>query len=103
MPACKYCGKRIYFDSAFKSESGKFIPIDDETDEPHNCPNNPYNAGGGSGSGRSADTIDLLGIGYAIEKVEEHIAKINKNLLQLVLEVQKIGMKLEGQKTLDEN
>ncbi|MDH3488997.1 MAG: DEAD/DEAH box helicase [Nitrosopumilus sp.] len=33
----KGCGAQIYWDDAFKSESGKFIPIDARTDEPHRC------------------------------------------------------------------
>ncbi|MDH5659015.1 MAG: hypothetical protein OEY17_06710 [Nitrosopumilus sp.] len=33
----KGCGSQIYWDDAFKSESGKFIPIDARTDEPHRC------------------------------------------------------------------
>ena len=33
----KGCGAQIYWDESFKSESGKFIPIDTRTDEPHRC------------------------------------------------------------------
>ena len=33
----KCCGAEIYWDEEFKSDSGKFIPIDARTDEPHNC------------------------------------------------------------------
>jgi DEAD/DEAH box helicase domain-containing protein len=33
----KGCGAEIYWDEAFKSDSGKFIPIDARTDEPHRC------------------------------------------------------------------
>ena len=33
----KGCGADIYWDEVFKSESGKFIPMDALTDEPHNC------------------------------------------------------------------
>jgi DEAD/DEAH box helicase domain-containing protein len=33
----KGCGAEIYWDEEFKSDSGKFIPIDSRTDEPHNC------------------------------------------------------------------
>ncbi|AJW70217.1 DEAD/DEAH box helicase [Nitrosopumilus adriaticus] len=33
----KGCGAQIYWDDEFKSDSGKFIPIDSRTDEPHNC------------------------------------------------------------------
>jgi DEAD/DEAH box helicase domain-containing protein len=33
----KGCGSEIYWDEEFKSDSGKFIPLDARTDEPHNC------------------------------------------------------------------
>ena len=33
----KGCGSEIYWDEEFKSDSGKFIPIDARTDEPHRC------------------------------------------------------------------
>ena len=36
-PCSKGCGAEIYWDEEFKSDSGKFIPIDSRTDEPHRC------------------------------------------------------------------
>ncbi len=36
-PCFKGCGAEIYWDDSFKSDSGKFIPIDSRTDEPHRC------------------------------------------------------------------
>ena len=33
----KGCGGKIYFDEDFKTEEGKFIPIDRKTGRPHNC------------------------------------------------------------------
>ena len=36
-PCSKGCGAEIYWDEKFKSDSGKFIPIDSRTDEPHQC------------------------------------------------------------------
>ncbi len=36
-PCSKGCGAEIYWDEEFKSDSGKFIPIDTRTDEPHRC------------------------------------------------------------------
>ena len=33
----KGCGSEIYWDEEFKSDSGKFIPLDARTDEPHSC------------------------------------------------------------------
>lgn len=36
-PCSKGCGAEIYWDDEFKSDSGKFIPLDSRTDEPHRC------------------------------------------------------------------
>ena len=36
-PCYKGCGGKIYFDEDYKSESGKFIPLDIQTQEPHQC------------------------------------------------------------------
>ena len=33
----KGCGAEIYWDAAFKTDNGKFIPIDAETEMPHTC------------------------------------------------------------------
>ena len=33
----KGCGKEIYFDANNKSQSGKWIPIDKQTELPHQC------------------------------------------------------------------
>ena len=33
----KGCGAQIYFDEDYKSENGKFIPLDADTREPHRC------------------------------------------------------------------
>ncbi|MCE2614306.1 MAG: DEAD/DEAH box helicase [Nitrosopumilus sp. (ex Thoosa mismalolli)] len=36
-PCSRGCGVEIYWDESFKSDSGKFIPIDSRIDEPHQC------------------------------------------------------------------
>ncbi|HJT49672.1 MAG TPA: hypothetical protein VJ729_15930 [Nitrososphaeraceae archaeon] len=33
----KGCGKDIYFDANSKSQSGKYIPLDKDTGQPHQC------------------------------------------------------------------
>ena len=44
MTECQYgCGKELTWDKSRKSDSGKMIPIEKVTNEPHNCPNSPYN------------------------------------------------------------
>lgn len=40
---CIYgCGKLITFDPKFKTDTGKSIPLDIKTRQPHNCTKNPY-------------------------------------------------------------
>jgi hypothetical protein len=34
---CRNCGKPIYFDADQKSKNDKFIPLDKETGQPHEC------------------------------------------------------------------
>ncbi|MDH3656600.1 MAG: DEAD/DEAH box helicase [Nitrosopumilus sp.] len=43
-PCSKGCGYEIYWDEEFKSDSGKFIPIDTRTAESHQC-NGPAESG----------------------------------------------------------
>ncbi|MGH9877426.1 MAG: hypothetical protein ACRD5H_07290 [Nitrososphaerales archaeon] len=38
---CKFCGDDIYFDDDHISDSGKKIPLDHVTGEPHDCPEKP--------------------------------------------------------------
>jgi hypothetical protein len=41
---CKYCNKtELVFDNAFKSKTGKLIPLDKTSGLPHSCSDNPYN------------------------------------------------------------
>ena len=51
MTVCQYgCGTELKWDKQRKSESGKMIPIEVSTNEPHNCPKSPYNTGKQGGS-----------------------------------------------------
>ena len=44
MTECQYgCGKELTWDKSRRSDSGKQIPLEKATNEPHNCPNSPYN------------------------------------------------------------
>jgi hypothetical protein len=78
VPKCRNprCEEMIHFDPAFKSDSGKFIPLG-EDDEPHNCPHNPY-------------SIDLIVLTEGIQKMESKIDTLNKNILKLILAVQTV-------------
>jgi len=39
---CFRCGEEIYFDPNKKSQKGKPIPLDLDTEQPHNCPKSNY-------------------------------------------------------------
>jgi hypothetical protein len=40
---CKYCNKvELTFDPNFKSKSGKMIPLDKMSGQPHQCSGNPF-------------------------------------------------------------
>ena len=58
MTECQYgCGKELIWDKSRRSDSGKMIPIEKATNEPHNCPNSPYAKKMAAGnSGDSADS-----------------------------------------------
>ena len=101
MPLCKRCGVGIYWDPARKTESGKWVPIDEETDEPHDCPESDWKSGGsGNGSGRGIDGVDAMAIQDSIIKMEDKIAGVNKNVLKLILVIQTVQNRIEGQMPL---
>jgi len=39
---CFRCGEDIFFDDDKKSQKGKLIPLDLDTEQPHNCPKSNY-------------------------------------------------------------
>lgn len=50
----KGCGTLIYFDEQHKSEKGRWVPLEADTNKPHECPNSDYNSGGGGGGQQSS-------------------------------------------------
>ena len=74
MPKCKRCGASIYWDSSRRTENGKWIPIDEETGEPHDCPESDYNSGGSGNRGRGE--VDVM----EITDLKNEVAKNNKNV-----------------------
>ena len=57
MTQCQYgCGKELTWDRNRKSDTGKMIPIEKATNEPHNCPKSPYNMKKAGGDGGQATT-----------------------------------------------
>ena len=60
MTQCQYgCGKELTWDKSRKSESGKMIPIEKATNEPHNCPKSPYNQKQSQDSGTTQQTQQI--------------------------------------------
>ena len=60
MTQCQYgCGKELTWDKSRKSESGKMIPIEKATNEPHNCPKSPYNQKQNQDSGTTQQTQQI--------------------------------------------
>jgi hypothetical protein len=50
------CGTELKWDKSRTSDSGKMIPIEVSTNEPHNCPKSPYNQKQNQSSGGSQQT-----------------------------------------------
>ena len=63
-PCAKGCGAEIYWDPMVKSESGKFIPIDAETNEPHSC----------SGAAQPEPAAEEGGVGERDEERKDRVA-----------------------------
>ena len=49
---CRYCSEELYFE---KNDNGKYVPYEQDTREPHSCPNriSSYGSGGGYSGGGS--------------------------------------------------
>jgi hypothetical protein len=94
MPICKHCGIPIHWDPGRKSDTGKYIPIENETDHPHDCPKSGYNSGGSRNRGTATEDVTAMG------NLENEVAKINKNVLKLIVEVQTLQKRIEGQMPL---
>jgi len=83
----KGCGAEIYWDEEFKSDSGKFIPIDARTDEPHSC-NGPE-----SSAGYFPDEIKNIGNKVTSKKITTELKiAIPENILFDVNKIPKLEM-----------
>ena len=81
----KGCGAEIYWDEEFKSDSGKFIPLDARTDEPHSC-NGPE-----SSAGYFPDEIKNIGKTVTPKKIITEIKiSIPENILFDVNKIPKL-------------
>ncbi len=102
MPSCNRCGVPIYWDPGRRTESGKWVPIDEETDEPHNCPQSDWKSGSGGGRG-GIDSVDAMTIQNSINNMEDKITEMNKTMLKLLLAIQTVQSRIEGQMPLFPN
>jgi len=81
----KGCGSEIYWDEEFKSDSGKFIPLDARTDEPHSC-NGPE-----SSAGYFPDEIKNIGKTITPKKITTELKiSIPENILFDVNKIPKL-------------
>lgn len=104
MPPCNKCGKPIIWNRDHYEEVGKWVPFDEETDEPHDCPENNWDSGSGSGGrGREIDGVDTIAMNNAITNLEDKMDILNKNMLKLVSAIQTVQIRIEGQMPLFPN
>ena len=52
------CGTELKWDKSRTSDSGKMIPIEVSTNEPHNCPKSAYNQKQNQSGGSQQTTMD---------------------------------------------
>jgi hypothetical protein len=101
MPNCKKCGQTIVWNHQDHEETGKWRPFDEETDEPHNCPNNDWGQGsGGSSGGGGIDAVTAISIEASLVKLEDKMDNLSKNMLKIISEIQTLQMRIEGQMPL---
>jgi hypothetical protein len=82
---CYRCGQDIYFDEGHVSDSGKKIPIDSETDEPHHCPKRQQ----------------FKGQKQSFKQDQDAAWKLSQTaILKRLDDIEERLMKLEGQTTL---
>jgi hypothetical protein len=86
MPACKKCGEPIVWNHQDHEETGKWRPFDEETDQPHDCPNNDWEQGsGGSRGGDGSNT-----------RLENKMEEVRKTMLQILSAIQTLQIRVEG-------
>ena len=83
MPCRNGCGKNIYFDQAKKSATGKPIPLEADTGQPHNCPKSAYNLNKNAGQSK----IGNESITDVISKLKADVEKLDKRLADIEVKV----------------
>ena len=81
MTECQFgCGTELIWDKNRKSDSGKMIPLEQSTNEPHNCPNSPYNK-------KREGQISNLQSGQ--QKLEGTPVGVNSEVVVILTDIQK--------------
>lgn len=80
-PCRNNCGAEIYLDGKTKSTSGKLIPIDSRTNQPHQCPNSQWSQNKQKVSpGGGAPKIDLSA---AVADIYQKLEQLRKDVAEL--------------------
>lgn len=93
MPECRNCGEVIHFDPKRKSQSGKFIPLE-EDGEPHQCPESDYAKKQRTGDSSSSTTAGTTTI--KTESVESVALKgVLGNTLDIIARVERLETRID--------
>ena len=101
MTECQYgCGKELIWDKNRRSDSGKMIPIEKATNEPHNCPKSPYNMGK---SGQTTESVptppkqttmegadQTLSLAERIGVLESQLGQVRTDIVDLIARLNKL-------------
>lgn len=100
MTECQYgCGKELIWDKNRRSDSGKMIPIEKATNEPHNCPKSPYNMGKRQDTQASAPTpqqttmeggAQTLSLAERIGVLESQLGQTRTDVVNLIARLDKL-------------
>jgi hypothetical protein len=89
---CKFCNKtEIVFDNAFKSKTGKMIPIDKASGVPHNCSENPYNKQQQTQSPQQAQDAKVVSMYEQIPVIVQKLEGLERKIEILVKMVYALG------------
>ncbi len=75
-PCSKGCGSEIYWDELFRTDGGKFIPIDSQTDEPHQCNKSTVSDGAAPDETTLDDTVPAETASDSKPKDRETVSQI---------------------------
>ena len=101
MPQCRNnCSPELTWDDSMRSASGKMIPLDAETGEPHQCPNSTWSSQGSGGSRSNKGGSNMFDE-FAFQRMEEKVDEMGKVQLKMLAVMTRIQLLVEKQSTLD--